>query len=523
MRRRGAIAGITASPTMVGALTVMVVILAVFLAYNANNGLPFVPSYRLSVEVPDADLLVPGNEVRIGGVRVGVVEAIEPQQDEDGNVSARLDLKLDKDVDPLPKNSTFVVRARSALGLKYLEIVKGDSDEGYQAGRDDPDLARAPRAGRDRPGAEHLRRADPDRRSSANLFEFGNALAGRGPALNEALGKLPERARVPAAGDGEPRRPPTPTSRGSFRRSRRPPPRSPRSPRPRRSCSSRSTPPSPRSQQVARPVHPGDDLRDAADPRRGRPQALPVMRPFLAHSATLFTELQPGVKTLAETAAGARLGDRDGDPGAARHAGAQPPARRRPRSPCSASTTTTASAPASRRLDQTVDILGPTVRFVTPAQTVCNYGTLLFRNFASALAQGSNGGRWQRITVFEPPDGPEQRGQLRRRRPRTAAQQRPRQLPPLQPVPEHRRAGSDVRVRGRQRALRGRPAGDRQPARQPGDDDRRPARVRRASRRAASERNRAPRPPSATRPSRRRTRGSGAAPTAAPRRGSSAC
>ena len=112
MRRRGAIAGITASPTMVGALTVMVVILAVFLAYNANNGLPFVPSYRISVEVPDADLLVPSNEVRIGGVRVGVVETIEPQQDEDGNVSARLDLKLDKDVDPLPKNSTFVVRAR---------------------------------------------------------------------------------------------------------------------------------------------------------------------------------------------------------------------------------------------------------------------------------------------------------------------------------------------------------------------------------------------------------------------------
>ena len=62
------------------------------------------------------------------------------------------------------------------------------------------------------------------------------------------------------------------------------------------------------------------------------------------------------------------------------------------------------------RLDQTVNILGPTVRFVTPAQTVCNYGTLLFRNFKSALAQGSNGGRWQRITVFEPPAGPNSEG-----------------------------------------------------------------------------------------------------------------
>ena len=71
MRRRGGIAGVAASPTMVGALTVMVVILAVFLAYNANTGLPFVPSYRLSAELPNADQLVPGNEVRIGGVRVG--------------------------------------------------------------------------------------------------------------------------------------------------------------------------------------------------------------------------------------------------------------------------------------------------------------------------------------------------------------------------------------------------------------------------------------------------------------------
>ena len=49
---------------------------------------------------------------------------------------------------------------------------------------------------------------------------------------------------------------------------------------------------------------------------------------------------------------------------------------------------------------------------MTPAQTVCNYATLLFRNFSSAVAQGSNGGRWQRITVFEPPTGPNNEGSL---------------------------------------------------------------------------------------------------------------
>ena len=122
---------------MVGAVTVMIVIVAVFLAYNANTGLPFVPTYRISAEVPNANSLVPGNEVRIGGVRVGLIEAIEPEQaHDDGTVSAVLDLKLDADLEPLPEDSTMIVRARSALGLKYLEIAKGSSSEGYRAGSD---------------------------------------------------------------------------------------------------------------------------------------------------------------------------------------------------------------------------------------------------------------------------------------------------------------------------------------------------------------------------------------------------
>ena len=54
MTRRG-VGALAASPTLVGAITTLIVILAVFLAYNANNGLPFVPSYRISVEVPNAE------------------------------------------------------------------------------------------------------------------------------------------------------------------------------------------------------------------------------------------------------------------------------------------------------------------------------------------------------------------------------------------------------------------------------------------------------------------------------------
>ena len=52
-------AAVAASPTMVGAITTLIVVVAVFLAYNANNGLPFVPVYRVSVVVPNAARLSP--------------------------------------------------------------------------------------------------------------------------------------------------------------------------------------------------------------------------------------------------------------------------------------------------------------------------------------------------------------------------------------------------------------------------------------------------------------------------------
>src|SRR3954467_6006211 len=69
---------IAASPTLVGAVTVLVVVVAVFLAYQANQGLPFVPTYKVSAELPNTESMVPGNEVRIGGTRLGQIRAIEP-------------------------------------------------------------------------------------------------------------------------------------------------------------------------------------------------------------------------------------------------------------------------------------------------------------------------------------------------------------------------------------------------------------------------------------------------------------
>src|SRR5690606_5773035 len=134
MRNRSGIQGVASSPVIVGAVTVLVVIVAVFLAYNANNGLPFVSTYDLRARVPNADALVKGNEVRIGGVRVGVVKSVEPVQLGDGRVAAELTLSLDQSAEPLPDDSTLMIRPKSALGLKFLQVTPGTSERGFEAG-----------------------------------------------------------------------------------------------------------------------------------------------------------------------------------------------------------------------------------------------------------------------------------------------------------------------------------------------------------------------------------------------------
>ena len=48
-RRSSSIAG---SPLLIGAVTTLIVVVAVYLSYNANNGLPFVPTYNIKVELP---------------------------------------------------------------------------------------------------------------------------------------------------------------------------------------------------------------------------------------------------------------------------------------------------------------------------------------------------------------------------------------------------------------------------------------------------------------------------------------
>lgn len=135
MKRRGnREVGWFGNPTLVGALTVLVLIVAVTLAYEANNGLPFVPRYVLRVEVANADQLTHGAEVRMGGALVGAVDSVDAGRGPHGRPIAILQLRLDKKVQPLPVNSLFTIRLKAAIGLKYVDVTPGTSPQVWADG-----------------------------------------------------------------------------------------------------------------------------------------------------------------------------------------------------------------------------------------------------------------------------------------------------------------------------------------------------------------------------------------------------
>ncbi len=406
MRNRGGIQGVASSPILVGAVTILVVIVAVFLAYNANNGLPFVSTYNLKALVPNADALVKGNEVRIGGVRIGIVKTVVPVQTGNGGVAAELTLNLDKSAEPLPVDSTVTVRPKSALGLKFLQVTPGRSSKGFAPGETIPLTAYKPEPVDideffdmfDKPTRDAIRQ---------NQAGFGNALAGRGPQLNEGIGAL-SRLVVSA---GPPLRvlvAPS-TDFGGFWRALE--------------DLSATVAPVAETQaslfvaldatfgafaRVSRPyiqetIEKGPGTLDAVN------ADLPVLRPFFHDSARFFTALKPGAKAIAETSPVIAE---------ALHAGvpvlnASPVLNAQLQPTAEALVAFQDSPGVFNGLDLLTDtnnLLKPSLRFIAPAQTTCNYITLAFKNLANSNSEGNGQGNWLNFIPFEPPSGTNSEG-----------------------------------------------------------------------------------------------------------------
>ena len=93
--------------------------------------------------------------------------------------------------------------------------------------------------------------------------------------------------------------------------------------------------------------------------------------------------------------------------------------------------------------------LKPTLAFLTPVQTTCNYVTLFFRNASSLLSEGDKTAPGSASSSSTTPQGP-----TTRVGPSSAPANGPATTtPPREPVPEHGVARPDQGVRGRQRGL----------------------------------------------------------------------
>ena len=383
-----------ANPVLLGAITVLVSVVGLLLAYNANNGLPFVPTYDVRAMVPDAAELTPGNEVRIGGKRVGVITDIAAQPGPGGVPAAALSLKLERTVEPLAADTAVTVRPRSTLGLKYLQLQPGHSRRTVPDGGVLP-LARA------RPIVELdevLNAFDRETRAAlqGTVREAGDALAGRGQDLNDTVAALPRLlARLePVARNLRSTR----TDLRGFIDG----------------ASAAADAVAPVAGRLGELFDGAATTLAAVDAagnalQRGIAEAPPTervatraavtVRPVLADAAALVRDSAPGVALLPRASrhlAGAAeagtpilqratgLADRLGDSLRALDDLVHDPA----------------TDGSVRRLTDVVGSLAPTLRFLNPFQVRCNYLALWTRNASSAVSEGDANGTWFRFIAI---------------------------------------------------------------------------------------------------------------------------
>jgi virulence factor Mce-like protein len=402
--RRGS-ASIAANPVLIGAATTLVVLVAVFLAYNANSGLPFVPSYQLSADVPNAANLVVGNDVRIGGTRVGTVSGITPVVRRDGSVIARLDLKLETTIQPLPVDSTVIIRPRSALGLKYVQITRGTSRRGFEDGATIPVRQATPAPVE----LDEVLNTFDDRTRQAgrtNIDEFGTAVAGRGADLNRAIEAFNPLlvALVPVMQNlSDPRTQLSRTVQALGRTAGIVAPAAETQAALVRNLDTTFAALATVATPLRQSIRGGPPALDAAT------KALPRIRPFLANTEGLFADLRPGVRALRTAAPTLADALEIGTPVLKRSE--QLSARL---VPTFQSIQRLADDPlvtlGVRDLTNTAQILNPTLATLAPVQTVCNYITLWFRNVASLLSEGGSNGTTQRFIILAAPQGPNNEG-----------------------------------------------------------------------------------------------------------------
>ena len=448
---RGSGRQIAGNPVLIGAATVLVVLVAVFLAYNANQGLPFVPTYNLKAELPSAANLVRGNEVRIGGTRVGSVDRSASSGGTTGTNIALLGAQARAlgrpAADGLDADRPAALRARPEV----REITRGTSDEGFEDGATIPLAQRHARAGRVRRVREHVRRRHPRGRAARTCNGFGDALAGPRHEHQPGDRRVPPAAARRHPGRAQPRQPRDrpaalrPLAR-PHRRDRRAGGRGAGAAvrQPRRDVRRAAQRRAPFIQES---ITEGPATLDAAI------EQFPLQRPFLANTDGAVPRAAAGRRGAADRGAGPR---RRASRSARRSLRRSPPFNRRLASLLESVGEFAADPLVPQGINRlTADDGAARTRRCASSRRRRRPATTSrcsFRNIASLLSEGDANGTWQRFIIVATPQGPNNEGG-----PSSAPAERAdgRQPPARQPLPEHGGAGPAEGVRGGQRDATG--------------------------------------------------------------------
>ena len=357
----------------------------------------------------------------------------------------------------------MIIRPKSALGLKYVEITRGKSDEGYEEGDTIPVSASTPTPVE---FDEFVNMFDEATRPAIqeNLRGFGDAFAGRGVEhQHRARRAAGAAARHPAGraqpvGPGHAARSASSTSSGTRRASSRPPPRR------RPSCSANLDVTFTALDAVARPFI-QDSITEGPPALDAAIRSFPLQRPFLRNTERLFRELQPGAQALQTAAPDLADTFEHGQRTLRRTPALQPPPRLAARGAAARSPTTRSRRAASSDLAETLEVLNPTLQNLAPVQTQLQLHHPWFRNVSSLLSEGDVHGTWQRFIIIATPQGPNNEGGPSSAPANGGTPTRDNYLH-SNPYPNTGVARPAQGVRGRQRAVPRRPQGDRQRPRQ---------------------------------------------------------
>ncbi|MGI8630939.1 MAG: MlaD family protein [Solirubrobacterales bacterium] len=405
---RTRVTSIAASPSLVGAITALIATVAVFLAYNANNGLPFVPTYRVSAILDNGYRLTANNDVRLGGNLIGAIESIETVQLDDGSAGAKLNMRLDKTVAPLPASTRVAVRQKSTFGLKYIDLRRGSAAGGtFDEGAIIP-LSNAQVEVVDFDDIYNTFDVETVSNVRLNLQTLSAALAGRGAAINQAVEALAPLARdlkpvMETLGAPRTRLRRFVSEAGDLARTL--------APVAEQQADLFTTMADTFAAISADPAKLRETFAETPPTLRAGIDVFPGQRAFLRNATRLTNELRPAARELTRALPALNDAVRVGTPVLERS-----PELSERLEGTFRSLDALVSAPTTKitinRLGEAVDSLKPTIDHVGPFQTVCNYWNTTWYHLWNHLSEEDPIGTAQRQFVISAPPSEEAHGSL---------------------------------------------------------------------------------------------------------------